>query len=302
MQKVIHFLEYVVIRLIGGLINLLPFSLALRIARPVGLLVFLLAKRMRRIALENLCQAFKTEKSESEIRQIARESFVYLAEFGAEWLRMPKIAKNPNRYLGIEDVDRIHDALKDGNGAILLVSHGGNWEIMALIGGFLIAKPINGIIYALARPLKNPYFYNRVIELRSLLGLKSITKVGAVRETFKRLKQNAIVSLLIDQRVGEGSVECQFFGRPALTTSLPALAALRLGTPIFYVSLPRGAGHRYVMKVEGPIPIEKTGDLKTDIQINTQRFNDRIESNIRTNPGRWLWMHNRWRVQHGAKD
>ena len=301
-QKAAHLFEYALIRLAGFFLNLLPFSFTLRLARPGGVLLFWVLKRSRRIALENLKQVYGSEKSEAEIRNIARESFVHLAEFGAEWLWMPQIAKDPMRYLAISGVQKIHSALKQGKGAMLLVSHTGNWEIMALIVGTLIAKPVGASIYALARPLKNLYLYKYSLRLRGLTGLQSIPKVGGVHETFNRLKDNGIVSTLIDQRVGEGGVEVNFFGRPALTTSLPAVSALRLGTPLFFLSCHRTSDLRFMMEVEGPVEIERTGDIRHNIRVNTQRINDRLEAEIRKDPPRWLWMHNRWRTRHGAKD
>lgn len=301
-KKGVWFFEYSAVRFLRACLNLLPFSFTLRLARPIGILLFWVLRRSRRIALDNLKQAYGSEKSEFEIRKIAQESFVRLAEFGAEWLRMTQIAKDPMRYLGIRGVEEIHSALKEEKGAMLLVSHTGNWEIMALIVGLLIAKPVGASIYALARPLKNFYLYEHSLRLRGLMGLKSIQKIGGVRETFNRLKENGIVSTLVDQRVGEGGVEVNFFHRPALTTSLPAVAALRLDTPLFFVFCHRTSDLRFIMEVEGPVEIEKTGDIKRDIRVNTQRFNDRIEAEIRKDPARWLWMHNRWRTRHGAKD
>ena len=284
-------------------INLLPFSVALALARPIGFFLFYFLRRSRRTALKNLTAVYGSEKSVREIRKIAKESFVHLAEFGVEWLRMPKVSRNPARYLAILGVEKIHDALKQGKGAMLLVSHVGNWEIMALIAGTLIARPVGAAIYALARPLKNVYLYEYSLRLRGLTGLQSIHKVGAVSETFERLKENAIVCLLVDQRVGEGGVEVDFFGEEALTTSLPAVAALRYGTPVFFVFVPppRTGEPRFTMHVEGPFSIESTGDVKRDIQVNTQTFNNRVEAEIRKDPARWLWMHNRWRERHGAK-
>lgn len=302
LNHLFHFLEYALIRLLGGLLNLLPFSLSLALARPIGILLFRFRKRSRRMALTNLRRVYGAEKSESEIQTIARESFVHLAEFGVEWLRMKEIAKRPERYLAIRHAERIHEALKQGKGAILLVSHTGNWEIMALVVGHLIARPVGAAIYALARPLKNPYLYRYILHLRGLTGLKSIHKIGGARETLDRLRENGIVNLLIDQRVREGSVGTRFFGQEAMTTSLPALAARRLGTPVFYLFMDRQPDLRFVMEVEGPAPVESTGSLRGDLQVNTQHFNDRIEAEIRKDPARWLWMHNRWRLAEDPKD
>jgi len=302
-RKVTYFFEYLLVRLTGNILNLFPFPWVLRRARPIGILLFWSLKRRRLMALENLHQAYRAQKSASEIQAIARESFVYLAEFGVEWLRMKELAKNPSRYLEVRDAKPLHASLREKKrGALLLVSHSGNWEIMALVAGAFLADPIGASIYALARPLKNPYLYEYVLRLRGLTGLKSIQKIGAVREAFKRLKENSIVCTLADQRVDEGSVQVKFFGREALTTSLPAVAALRFGTPVFFISLHRMPGPRYVMEVDGPLPVEKTDKLDHDIQVNTQRMNNRIEAEIQKDPRRWLWMHNRWRVRHGAKD
>ncbi len=301
-ERFIFFIEYLLTRLVSAILNLLPFSLALGFARPVGFLMFSLSKRPKRMALENLREAYRSEKSESEIKNIACGSFQHLAEFGIEWLRMPKIIQDPHRYLTINHVEKIRVALRQKKGAFMLVSHNGNWEIMALNAGLLIAKALGTSIYALARPLQNPFLYDYAVRLRGGMGLKTIDKSGGVREAFNRLKENEIVCALVDQRISEGSIETNFFGRSALTTSLPAIAALRFGTPVFFLFLHRTKDQRFVLNVEGPVPIEKTGNVHRDIRVNTQKFLDRIEAEIRKDPARWLWMHNRWRPEHGAKD
>ena len=304
-KKLSYLVQYGLVRIFVFLINLIPFSLVLPLARPLGSLLFLVSKRQRKIALENLHRSFQTEKSEAEIQNIARGTFNHLAEFGIEWLRMPKMIRRPEHYfIGGQGFEHMHQALKKARkGAILLVCHIGNWEVMALPVSQFLAKPVCVPIYAIARPLKNPYLYRYVVKVRGGLGLRTIDKSGGVRETFDRLrKENAIVCILIDQRVSEGNVEVNLFGRPALTTALPAITALRIGSPIFFNFLYRTSDCRYEMKLEGPFPIERTGDFKQDIQVNTQRFVNRVEEEIKKDPAQWLWMHNRWRVPHGAKD
>lgn len=301
-QKLTHFLEYALIRLTAHIVCFFPLAFVLWLARWAGVFLFQILKRPRQRALENLRNAYGPEKTEKEIQQIARGAFRHLAEFGAEWLYIPRIAQSPERYLKIHHVERIHRGLEKGRGALLLVSHIGNWEIMALIGGLLIARPVGASIYSLARPIKNPYLYDYILGQRGLTGLTSITKTGGVKEVFSRLKENGIVCMLIDQRVSEGSVETEFFNQEALTTSLPAIVALRLGTPVFFVFLNRTPDLRYEMEIEGPVPIGQEEDSNTNIRLNTQAFNDRVEAEIRKYPTRWLWMHNRWRARHDAKD
>lgn len=295
--------EYGAIRLAAWIVNCLPFSWALWLAHPAGSLLYLVLSRQRRRALENLHFAFQGKKNEAEIHAIARRSFCHLVEFAIEWLRLPGMAKNHDRsFAPLKGDEKLRAALKKGKGAIVLITHLGNWEAMSLLGGLLIAKVENVPFYALGRPLKNPYLNRYVQGLRALGGLQTIAKGGAVQETLNCLKENAIVCVLIDQRVSEGGIEIDFFGRKALTTSLPALAALRLGVPIFHSFPRRTPDLKFFLEVYGPVELLVLGRVKEDIRANTQKFMTRIEEEIRKRPEEWLWMHNRWRPEHGPKD
>ncbi len=299
MKSFIFWLEYGLIRFVGFLINLLPFSTALNLAKPIGAFLFHVLKRQRNRALDNLRQAFKNEKTESEIIEIAKGSFVFLVEFGVEWLRIPILCKSPDQYFSVRNVKLVHDAFKEKKGVIFLVSHSSNQELMAVITGYLITQPVNETVYAVARPIKNHILYDFIVRVRGIFGTKIIDKQGAVRETLKRLKQNAIVAILIDQRVAEGQTT-QFFGRSAITTSLPAMAAVRYGSPVFYVSLARTPDLKFVFDIK-PVPVRITGNQSNDVEVATQEFNDLLESEIRKAPSHWLWMHNRWRMPGEAK-
>ena len=291
---------YGIIRLFGWLLNLIPFETARSLSRPVGFFLFVILPRQRKVCLDNLRHAYGSEKSEKEIRRIAIGSFAYLFEFAVEWFRLPMLAADPDRYFGEENAAEVHKALKRGKGVLVIASHNGNQEVMALLAGYFL--PLSGVssIYALARPVKNRALYEFTMRGRRLTGLQSIDKNGGVRPVLKLLKKNNIVCMLIDQRVGEGSVEVNFFGRSALTSSLPAIAALRYDTPVFYLFLKRTPAGRYVITMESA-PITRTGNLEHDLLTNTQRFNDRVETSIRENPSHWFWMHNRWRMRHGSK-
>lgn len=294
MKSFIFWLEYGLIRFVGFLINLLPFSTALKLAKPVGTFLFHVLKRQRNRALDNLRKAFKNQKTEAEIIEIANGSFTFLVEFGIEWLRIPSLCKSPDQNFSVKNAALVHSALKEKKGVIWLVSHSSNQELMAVISGYLVARPVNGEIYAVARPIKNHILYEFIVKVRGIFGTKIIDKQGAVRETLKRLKQNATVAILIDQRVTEGQTT-QFFGRPAITTSLPAMAAVRYGSPVFYVSLARTPDLKFVFDIK-PVPVKITGNQSKDVEVATQEFNNLLESEIRKAPSHWLWMHNRWRL------
>ena len=58
--------------------------------------------------------------------------------------------------------------------------------------------------------------------------------LNGVREAIEYIKKNYSIALMIDQRVSEGE-KIQFFGKPALTTTLPAQLAIKYGLDIIPV-------------------------------------------------------------------
>lgn len=290
MSRFIQYLEYLLLRLMSALIRLLPFSVAKAGARFVGRLLYVLLGRYRKIALENLRAAFGNEKSESEIKKIALQSFENLAVFGLEFIWIPKLAKRLDRYLLVKGPENVWKALKAEKGVVLIVSHLGNWEWMAVAAG-VEAFPI----HAVARPLRNPFVYNYVKKLRGFTGLKSVDKEGAVRDAVKLIARNQVLCVLIDQHERQGSVRVPFFGRDASTPTLPAVLALKRGAVVMPISFYRERRLPSRMIFYDPFPVIETGDYKRDVFENTKQYVQFIEREIRKQPGHWLWMHRRWR-------
>lgn len=292
MKDFIYYLQYLFLRGVCFLINWIPFPIAMAAGRGVGHLLYWLLPGRRRITLENLRRAFGKEKSGAEIEKIAKQAFENLGMIAVEFIRIPRIARDPSRYMRFDRADFVWEALKEGKGAIFVVSHFGNWEWMAIAAG-AVGLPI----HAVARPLRNPYVYRYIKKLRGATGLQSINKHGAARETIKLLAQNQIVCLLIDQHERQGSVRPNFFGREASTTTLPAILAVKRGVPVLPVFFYRASTGASQVLLGKPFPIIKTGNYERDVFENTQQYMKRIEEVVRDRPGDWLWMHRRWRTK-----
>ncbi len=98
LNNLVHFIQYGFTRFISWMICFIPFRWALNLARPIGAVLFLVLKRPRQMAIQNLKSAFP-EKSEAEIKSIAQAAFRHLAEFGIEWLMMPEMIEHSKKYL-----------------------------------------------------------------------------------------------------------------------------------------------------------------------------------------------------------
>ncbi|MCM8775982.1 MAG: lysophospholipid acyltransferase family protein [Candidatus Omnitrophica bacterium] len=296
MGRIYFYMEYLLYRIVAFGIRCLPLSYAMCLADGIGLLLFYLLGERTRTTFNNLRQAYGAEKSEREIRKIAIASYQNLVRVAFEFIRIPTIAKNPERYLRVEHWDYVEKALEKKRGVMIIVSHFGNWELMSFAGR-INQRPL----HAIARATKNPFVYQYIKHLRSLMGTVSIDKEGAVKNTVKLLKNNQIVCMLIDQHERQGGVWVDFFGRKASTTSLPAMMALRHEVSVLFAFYTRSGPGSFVIHLEKPFPVIRTDDRKQDILSNTQQYIRRIEEEIRKSPENWLWMHRRWREQPKTK-
>ena len=142
------------------------------------------------------------------------------------------------------------------------------------------------------RPLNN-YFLNPMMEyLRRKYVCKNQIKkgVGGVREAIDYIKKDYSVALMIDQRVSEGE-KINFFGKPALTTTLPAQLAIKFNLSIIPVFIERKKNDEFKIKFYNEI---EARNFKDKFEL-TEKLNKILEEMIIYKPDQWIWSHNRWK-------
>lgn len=286
------YLTYLLLRGFSFFINLLPEGPALWMGRRLGNLIYLLDLEHRRIAIENLRIAFGQQKSEEERRAIAKKNFLNLGMMAVEFFRIPGMDLGTYREkVETEGVDEALKVLEEKKGALLLIGHFGNWELMAMM-----SKIIHKTILVIAKPIKNNRFLERwFIESRRGIGLEVIPPKNATLKVIHALSQNKLVGIMFDQR-GKRSkgIWANFFGRKVPTTPGLAIMALKSGAPVLPVFMIRNGFRKHRLIVKKPLELIHTGDFSKDIEANTQLFNDTLESIVRAYPDQWLWIHRRW--------
>ncbi len=292
MKQFTDYLNYLVLRVIVFLINLIPLKLAQRIASFVGLLLYKILKKRRLATLNNLREAFKSEKSEEEIVRIAKKSFQNMAMIAPEFLKIRKLAFRLREIMPVEKDKIVWDVLAEKRGVVFLIFHIGNWDFLG-VEAARMGFPIS----AIGRPLKNPYVYNYVRDTRAITGMKNIDKDGALKDAIRALRRAECVAVLCDQNAGARHPKVPFFGRPAHTFSTPVTLALQTNSEIVPVTCIRKGWGKFYCEVHNPVALlrgEKTEELLFE---NMKRMNEAIEHIIRKNPDQWLWMHNRWKLK-----
>ena len=96
---------------------------------------------------------------------------------------------------------------------------------------------------------------------------------------------------MIDQRVSEGK-KIDFFGRPALTTTLPAQLSNKFNIDIVPVFIKRTKEDKFEIEFQ---KIINSKDYKDKHELS-EVLNKILEKMIIRNPGQWIWTHNRWKL------
>lgn len=290
-----HRLEYVLVKGVQMLLRPLPVRVLRTLGGPLGLVAYLVDRRHRRIAIDNLTVAFPG-RSARECRRIARHVFRHMGRLLLEVLKLDGMPASRLLALFESDGDeRVREAYRQGRGVLFFSGHFGYWEMFG-VGHPLKVAPFSYV----ERPLDNPLLDALLRRVRGQTGNSPIARQGGVRRMLRELSANRGVAMLIDQHLhGPDAIDVQFFGRPAATTSALAAMALRTGAvviPFFVLPLPDG---RYRLIAEHPVQPPE-GDNPDAVREFTQRCTDVIEMYVRRYPELWLWMHRRWRAGGGS--
>jgi Kdo2-lipid IVA lauroyltransferase/acyltransferase len=289
---------YIILKGFSLFANLLSEDIALWIGRRIGSLVYYLDWEHRIVAYQNLRIAFGGEKSQKEMRAIAKRSLQNVGMTVMEFFRIPGMDQEAyERKVSVEGLEEALKLLEKKKGGLLLIGHFGNWELM----GFM-AKVIGHPILAIAKPLRQKRIDQWVIEIRKKAGLEIIPPDDGRRKVLTALSQNKLVAILVDQRAKRSrGVWVDFFGKKAPTATGLAFLALRSGAPVVPAFMIRNGFRSHRLLVQKPVELVATGNLERDVEINTQRFTHILESMVRQYPEHWLWIHRRWERKRDDK-
>jgi KDO2-lipid IV(A) lauroyltransferase len=278
--------------------RLIPLAVRKAIFISVFKLFYYLSPKSRLIVLHNLRRSFP-EMNTDEIIKIAKGVYRHFAMVAAEFFDLPLITKeNIHEWVDVEGLENYQAAIAKGKGALSIVAHFGNWELMT-IAIPLYLKPM----YIVYRPLDSPVIDNMVEYVRTMQGNELIPKGGSGKQVMELLKENNIIGILSDQNVAayEG-VFVDFFGRPACTGVGLAVMAMRSSAPVIPAFMARQPSGKYKLILKPAIDVVCTDDYNADLVVNTQRFTKIVEEIVREYPDQWFWFHQRWKTKPWQKN
>ncbi len=276
-QAILIYLFFLLGRLLGLKISRVIFS---NIFSKIGPLF-----KSNKIIKKNL-NIYKDKISNVNEKKIINNMWYNYGMVFIEYIFLNQFKKN-FAHITLKGENNLKKIIHQKKPVIFVSGHFANFELMSME----ITKK-NIPLATIYRPLNN-IFINPFMEyLRKKYICKNQIKKGlkGVKDAIKFIKNNHSIALMIDQRVSEGE-KINLFGKPALTTTLPAQLSAKFDLDIVPVYIERNKNNSFQIEFFKEI---KNKDFKNKIQL-TEKLNEILEGMIIRNPNQWIWTHDRWK-------
>jgi KDO2-lipid IV(A) lauroyltransferase len=217
---------------VGALMRQLPSETVFTIGEFLGKLIWPLMKERRNTISRNLRIAGVA--GSDDVDAASRLSFIRTAanlmcSSVTSNLRSDRVGD----MLVVENPELLEEAVSNGRGVVLLLSHMGNWELLTRLRGTVPEGAKLGGFY---RPLNNPILNERVLREREGDGARLFSKRDSLHHVSGFLRDNGVVGILADQRVGRQGELVEFFGRLTRASPLPSLLVRRCKSEVLALS------------------------------------------------------------------
>jgi KDO2-lipid IV(A) lauroyltransferase len=236
--------------------------------------------------LKQLAFAFP-EKSPEDIERIASAMWDNLGRVFAESFMIDRILA-----AGLIETrtEPITDYLRNERKGVVFVSlHTGNFEL-AITASLAAGIKAAGVY----QRVKNPLIDRFLVQSRRDRYPRGLFEKGAqvARKLMRIAREGGAVSLMADLRDRRG-INVPFFGRPAPSTTFPALICRTSDAILVAARVIRTEGARFI--IEGKVvEVPRTEDREADVEEATRRLQALFEEWIREHPEQWMWAHRRW--------
>jgi len=290
--RVQHLFEYVALRGVAALLNVLPYRAALAVAWVLAGLTFHAFRFRRRETFRRIREVFGADLPAREVKRIAWRSMRNMAFNIVEMMRAPS--------LDIAWIDRhipdfknhipaVSELVAQYGGAVFTVPHMGNWDL----AGWACHR--YGVrMFSIAGKQKNP-LVNDWINRQRESGMTILERGGGtLKQIIKLLRSGAVLAILPDVRMPTPDLKLPFLGATANFGRGMAMFAIAAKVPVIPAVFRREGWARHGFTRLQPILPDPSLDKEQDARRITERVIAQVDAAIRQTPEQWFWYNKRW--------
>lgn len=287
-----HYLVYAIYRTFEFALKLISMKLVCLVGQGLGHLAYMVMSGRRQVVTRNLRIAFGEKMSLEEIEKLTKNTFHHSGANLIGSIRTSGFSEAQLRHhVDVEGARYLDQAKKTGTGVICLLSHMGNWELLAQAHLLMPGLIPPATLY---RPIDNPLIDQLIKRRRGSEGTQLFSRRDGFFKPIAHVKAKGSLGVLADQHAGAHGIAVPLFGKLTSMTNLPAILHRRTGAAILPLSVATTSLGKWKITVHPPIDIP--ADKKTNTQHITSLCADAYESMMQANPADVLWMHGYWKT------
>ncbi len=278
------------------LLSRLPLGLLYMIMDMFYVLIYHVIAYRKKVVITNIRNAFP-EKSETEVKHIAKEFYNRFCEYIAETIKAVSISEEEmKRRVKFINIHTVHEYADKGQSIILAGCHQFNWEWALLAGCLVLPFPVDAVY----QRLSNKKFNDLMLKTRSKFGGEPINKKNIIRSLMRSKDRMKAVAIMADQSPGKDAVKYWtiFMNQETAFFTGPEQIATAFNYPVFF--------YRMVRKKRGFYTVELIKLLDPPYQKGDHSILDSYvkesQKLIEEDPSGYLWSHKRWKLKKLQND
>lgn len=272
-------------------LSLLPLFVLYRLSDLLHLVLYRLVGFRKKVVLNNLRNAFP-EKSEPEIKVIARKFYAHFCDLLIESIRMFSMPKEEIlRRCTVVNPELIEKFAQQGRSLIIAAGHYNNWELAAVAFGIQENYTVVGIY----KPLANAFFDQKLQHSRSRFSMEMIPK-KETKSFFANNTHRLTATLFATDQSPANSYQAYWMRFLNQETGILFGAekyAREYNFPVVFGKIRKPRRGHYEME----FTIVEEEPAQAPHGSITQKHTQLLEALIREAPQYWLWTHKRWKRQ-----
>ena len=276
----------------------LPFFVLYGISDFAYFIIYQIVGYRKNVVIENLQNSFP-EKSELEIKHIAKDFYRHIADLFIEFLKGYAISKDEiNERVKVMNLNVIKNYTDKNQSVIIVTGHISNWE--------WLLHPLNlsgipmDIVY---QKLSSPFFDKLTLFIRSRFTITPlIEKKDTLRRTIDRKDITRALVLGSDQspQNWKSAYWTTFLNQDSGFFTGTERIAGKYNYPVFFSEMRKVKRGFY--EIEFTEIAKPTEFQNLPMGEITERFVRILDKSIHKYPSDYLWSHRRWKHKRSEKD